>query len=351
MAKDYDLFASEERVISTYERRLEESSDFSKDELEFLLAEYKKLFKNTRRLVRMSDRREKELNTLNAQMKEKNNLLKVLSERLSRYISPQLAEGILEGGQDVKLESSRKKLTVFFSDLVGFAEVADRLESEELTSHLNRYLEEMTAVALEYGATIDKYMGDAIMIFFGDPSSKGVKEDAIACVKMALDMKKRLRELVKSEALLPFETRIGINTGYCTVGNFGSDNRMDYTIIGKEVNIASRLEGVAKTNDIVISAETHSLVKDIFECKEDGVHNLKGIAHPVKAYSVIGEKSQRLAKKDVLDTEIFGGAVSIYVDKEKLNPEERVMLREFLENLNRELLDVQEDAENKEESI
>ncbi|MFP4332959.1 MAG: adenylate/guanylate cyclase domain-containing protein [Campylobacterales bacterium] len=348
MSKEYDLFASEERVISLFESRIVEDRAFPKDEVEFLLGEYKKLFKNTRRLVRMSDRREKELNKLNAEMKDKNKLLNLLSQRLSRYISPQLAEGILQGGQDVKLESKRKKLTVFFSDLVGFAEVADRLESEELTEHLNRYLEEMTSIALEYGATIDKYMGDAIMIFFGDPSTKGVKEDALSCVKMAMDMKKRLRELIKSESLLPFETRMGINTGYCTVGNFGSDNRMDYTIIGKEVNIASRLEGVAKTNDILISAETYSLIKDEIDCKEDGVHNLKGIAHPVKAYSVLGEKNQKLANKEILDTEIFGGAVSIYIDKDKLNPNEKVMLREFLTNLNSSLL---QEEENKQEQI
>jgi len=338
MAKEYDLFASEERVIEDFDSKLAQDLDsFQKSDVEFLLNEYKKLFKNTRRLVRMSDRREKELNILNAQMKDKNRLLKVLSERLSRYISPQLAKSILEDGQDVKLESSRKKLTVFFSDLVGFAETADRLESEELTEHLNRYLDEMTKVALEYGATIDKYMGDAIMVFFGDPLSKGVKEDALLCVKMALDMKKKLRDLTRSGELLPFEVRMGINTGYCTVGNFGSENRMDYTIIGKEVNVASRLESAASVGDILISEETYSLVKDEVECDGGDFYNLKGISHPIKAYRATELKQSRLSKKEIFDTEIFGGAASIYIDKEKLSEDERVLLLEFLENITQSL--------------
>lgn len=333
-SKEYDLFAAEERIIAEFNQKLEDTKDkLPKKEAEFLLNEYKKLFKDTRRLVRMSDRREKELNSLNAEMKNKNRLLKVLSERLSRYISPQLAKSILEDGQDVKLESSRKKLTVFFSDLVGFAEIADRLESEELTEHLNRYLDEMTKIALEYGATIDKYMGDAIMVFFGDPFTKGVKEDALLCAKMALDMKKRLRELTRSGELLPFEVRMGINTGYCTVGNFGSENRMDYTIIGKEVNIASRLESAANVGEILISAETYSLVKEEIECEEGELYNLKGISHPVKAYRALGIKESTLSKKQIFDTEVFGGAASVYIDSDRLGEEERVLLVEFLEKI------------------
>ncbi len=107
-------------------------------------------------------------------------------------------------------------------------------------------LTEMSKIALEYGATIDKYIGDAILAFFGDPESKGVKEDATACVEMAIAMQRRMRELqsqwLDSGLGKPFQLRIGINTGYCTVGNFGSEDRMDYTIIGNEVNLASRLE-------------------------------------------------------------------------------------------------------------
>ncbi len=104
----------------------------------------------------------------------------------------------------------------------------------------------MSRIALDHGATIDKYVGDAIVIFFGDPETKGVKEDALACVKMAIAMRKRMNDLQVIWRDLgiekPLRVRMGIHTGFCTVGNFGSEDRMDYTIIGGAANIASRLE-------------------------------------------------------------------------------------------------------------
>jgi class 3 adenylate cyclase len=99
-------------------------------------------------------------------------------------LSPQVYHSIFTGAQNVGIASTRKKLTIFFSDVVNFTETTEKLESEDLTNLFNHYLTEMTNIALEYGATIDKYIGDAIMVFFGDPESKGVKEDALACVRM-----------------------------------------------------------------------------------------------------------------------------------------------------------------------
>ncbi len=337
MSSNYNLFATEESVIESFSEKLAQKSHFEASEIEQILKEYKKLFKSTKRLVRMSDRKEKELNSLNTLMKEKNALLELLSERLSRYISPQLAKTILEDKQDVLLETSRKKLTIFFSDIVGFAEIADKLESEELTYHLNAYLEEMTKVALEYGATIDKYMGDSLMVFFGDPVSKGVKEDALLCVQMALEMRKRIRSLINNGTILPFKTRIGINTGYGTVGNFGSKSRMDYTVIGKEVNIASRLEGVANEGEIVVSDATYQLVKENIKCEERGVFELKGVSHPVKAYRVDGKKSKGKNSSHIFDTELFGGAASINIDSDKLTQEEKQALLKFLEDVSEKL--------------
>ena len=120
------------------------------------------------------------------------------------------------------------------------------MESEELTNLLNEYLTEMSTIALDYGATIDKYIGDAIVAFFGDPETKGVKQDAQACVLMAIEMQRRMRTLEQqwrdAGVERPFRIRVGISTGFCTVGNFGSKDRMDYTIIGNEVNLAARLE-------------------------------------------------------------------------------------------------------------
>ncbi len=180
---------------------------------------------------------------------------------------------------------------MFFSDIAGFTDTTERLESEDLTQLLNHYLTEMSQIALDHGATIDKYVGDAIVIFFGDPETRGVKEDALACVEMALAMRKRMLELEgiwrDSGLDKPLKVRIGINTGFCTVVNFGSEARMDYTIIGGGVNLASRLETAATPGEILISYETHAHVKDKIQCEEHGEVNVKGIAYPVATYQVV----------------------------------------------------------------
>jgi len=228
------------------------------------------------------------------QLADQSTRLENLSKQLAKYLSPQVYQSIFEGRQEVKIAATRKKLTVFFSDIADFTETADRLESEELTSILNQYLTEMSNIALKHGATIDKYVGDAILIFFGDPETKGVTEDALACVRMAVEMQDRMKELqsVWQEAGIskPLKCRMGIHTDYCTVGNFGSDDRLDYTIIGRGVNTASRLESLATPGSVLISFETYSQVKDHVKCAENGEVNVKGIAYPVTTYEVIGLK-------------------------------------------------------------
>ena len=152
----------------------------------------------------------------------------------------------------MKIEAYRKKLTVFFSDIQGFTELTDRLEPEVLSYLINNYLNEMSNIALKYGGTIDKFVGDAILIFFGDPETKGEKEDATACVLMALEMRERMEHLRKkwedNGISSSLRIRIGTNTGFCNVGKFGSEDRLDYAIIGGRVNLASRLEPSATHN-------------------------------------------------------------------------------------------------------
>jgi len=215
----------------------------------------------------------------------------VMADKLAKYLSPQVYRSIFTGEKDVKLESYRKRLTVFFSDIKDFTKATDSMESEALTSLLNEYLNEMSKIALQYGGTIDKYIGDAIMIFFGDPESRGAKEDALACVNMALAMRARMEQLrsawLERGIENPLHVRMGINTGYCTVGNIGSDDRMDYTIIGGEVNLASRLESLAQEDTILVSYETHALIKSHIKCEKHGTTTVKGIAYPVQIYQVI----------------------------------------------------------------
>ena len=241
-----------------------------------------------------------ELKQRENQLADKTRALELLSSQLAKYLSPQLYQSIFSGKQEVKIASRRKKLTVFFSDIAGFTETADRLESEDLTRLVNHYLTEMSQIALSHGATIDKYVGDAIVIFFGDPESRGVNEDALACVEMAIAMRKRMGELQDiwraSGIEKPLQCRIGINTGYCTVGNFGSEDRMEYTIIGSGVNLASRLETKASPGEILISYETYASVRHRIHCEERGHVSVKGIAYPIATYQVV-DTYEKLARE------------------------------------------------------
>jgi class 3 adenylate cyclase/PAS domain-containing protein len=236
-----------------------------------------------------------ELKQREANLAEKSAALETLSSKLAKYLAPQVYNSIFAGRQDVKIASQRKKLTVCFSDIADFTEITDKMESEDLTQLLNHYLTEMSRIATDYGATIDKYVGDAIVMFFGDPETGGVKEDALACVKMALAMQRRIAELAalwrNAGIETPLRCRIGIHTGYCTVGNFGSEDRMDYTIVGGGVNLASRLEHEAQPGSVLISYETFAHVKDEVQCGDPGEIRVKGIAYPVATYRVIDLKA------------------------------------------------------------
>ncbi len=250
---------------------------------------------------------------------EKNQMLESLAKQLSKYLSPQVYASIFTGEQRVEVASKRKKLTVFFSDIADFTGTTDSLEPEELTNLLNHYLTEMSKIALDHGATIDKYVGDAIIAFFGDPETRGVKEDAKTCVNMAIAMQRRMREL-QSEWLdmgleRPFEVRIGINTGFCTIGNFGSEDRMDYTIIGNQVNLAARLESLAEVGGILLAHETHSLVKDTVLAEEGDTLTVKGFAKPVRTYSVVGLYDDLAEQGRIIRRDQAGLALKIDRDK------------------------------------
>ena len=273
-----------------------------------------------------------QLETLNQEVNLKNEQLQGLSNKLAKYLSRQVYTNIFEGKRDVKIESYRKKLTIFFSDIEGFTELTERVESEVLTSVLNKYLNEMSKIAVEHGGTIDKYIGDAIMIFFGDPESLGEKEDAIACVKMAIDMNRRLQEMRREWDVLgistPLTIRMGVNTGFCTVGNFGSEERLDYTIVGGAVNLANRLESAAESNEILISEDTFSLVKDVIKCKARGQVKVKGFAYPVNTYVVIGEVDKLKEEEEQLSAQLNGFNLSINYDK--LNYSDKMYAKELL---------------------
>ena len=303
--------------------------EFLSDNIGQMMVEIARNHENLEEQVRT---RTSELETAHNVVTEKNQMLESVSAKLSKYLSPQIYESIFSGDQKVEIVSKRKTLTVFFSDIANFTETTDSLESETLTNLLNHYLTEMSNIALEYGATIDKYIGDAMMVFFGDPDTRGEKADAVACVTMAIAMQRRMNELLhewRDQGLeRPFQMRVGINTGYCTVGNFGSEDRMDYTIIGNEVNLSARLQSHADLGGILISNKTNSLVKDVIAVEEREPVSAKGFAHPVHCYSVLGtleelKEEGRFIRKD-------DNGIKIYLD---LHAQDRTKAIEAMEEV------------------
>lgn len=259
------------------------------------------------------------------ELAEKSNALELLSNQLAKYLPPQVYNSIFSGEQKVEIAPKRKKLTIFFTDIADFTEITDNLESEELTNLLNHYLTEMSKIAHHYGATIDKYVGDGINGFFGDPESRGVKEDAMACVNMAIAMQQRMQEL-QSEWLdrgleRPFKIRIGINTGYCTVGNFGSEDRMDYTLNGSEVNLAARLESHSAVGGILLAHETYSLVKSAIMAEERDPLTAKGFSKPVRNYSVQGLYSDLAHQGRIIHRNQEG--LDLIIDRSRLTEKSR----------------------------
>jgi class 3 adenylate cyclase/CHASE3 domain sensor protein len=273
--------------------------EFGEEEVELLkrFGQLASIALENARLHTATETAKRQAEEASKRISEQNRMLESVSSKLSKYLSPQVYASIFSGRQNVEISSSRKKLTVFFSDIADFTATTDKLESEELTELLNHYLTEMAKIALEHGATIDKYIGDAILIFFGDPETKGNKQDALDCVRMAIAMQARMQglraEWAESGFALPFHLRVGINTGYCTVGNFGSEDRMDYTIIGGEVNLASRLQAHADLGGILLAHETYALVKDEIEAEELPPLTVKGFSYPIRSYRVVGIRGAR----------------------------------------------------------
>jgi len=212
------------------------------------------------------------------------------ANQLSRYAPVQLWQSIMKGESEAKIEYKRKKLTIFFSDIQGFTELSETLIPDDLAFLLNDYLSHMTEIAKKYEATVDKFMGDAILIFFGDPHSDGVEQDAKNCLEMSISMRqqmKLLRERWIKMGYPPLHIRMGISTGYCHVGNYGANHRMAYTIVGRDANLAARLQSAAEVDEILISEDTHNLIKNDYLCAPKEPIFLKGIKAPVRTWQVM----------------------------------------------------------------
>ncbi len=326
-----DLLSHEESIIEQGKQRVDSEEEIEARHYAELLKAYIKLNKEQNRLIRLSDKSQKKLSVANAKLAN-------FSTKLSKYFSPEVYNSLFTGELDVKVQTQRKLLTIFFSDLEGFTELTERLEPEVLTELLTHYLTEMSKIALRWGGTIDKYIGDAIMIFFGDPASKGEKADAVNCVRMAMEMVDQLAEvraIWKDKGLaLPLNARMGIHTGICTVGNFGSEDRLDYTVIGNGVNLASRLESNAKPNSILISEDTYLHVRSEINCSKNNTIKVKGVSYPVQTYKVEGLMVDQADQFGLTEHQIPG--LSLILDQSKI--ENRALIRKKI----KEVLDLLE---------
>jgi adenylate cyclase len=274
------------------------------------------------------------INGMNAELETTNEFLGSLSMKISRYLSPQIYKSIFSGQKEVTIHTERKKLTIFFSDIKDFTATTERLQPEQITQLLNEYFTEMSGIALAHGGTVDKFVGDAMLVFFGDPETKGDAEDARECLRMAIEMQHRIASLNakwRSNGIEhPFRVRMGVNTGICNVGNFGSNDRMDYTIIGAEANLAARLQAIAEPGQIVISYETYALVRDTVVARALPPITMKGISREVIPYLVSGVLDSTGRNVQVFSEHMTG--LDFYFNASMIDASKAPHIREILQD-------------------
>ncbi|MCX5911007.1 MAG: adenylate/guanylate cyclase domain-containing protein, partial [Deltaproteobacteria bacterium] len=237
-----------------------------------------------------------------------------IKQMFSRYMSDLLIQDLLKNPDKLRLGGEKLVLTVFFSDLAGFTSLSEKLSPEEVVALLNRYLTAMTDIILRSGGLIDKYEGDAIMAFWGAPVFQ--EDHAVRACLAALDNQSRLGELRQEflqAGLPPIHARIGINTGEMIIGNMGSSQRFDFTVIGDSVNLASRLEGAGKEYGvcILISENTYSHAADRIEVRELDLLRVKGKDKPVRIYELLARRGQ-LPETLQKGRELFLGGLNLY---------------------------------------
>jgi adenylate cyclase len=269
---------------------------------------------------------------MNRELEGANEFLAAIAMKISRYLSPQIYTSIFSGQKDVIIQTERKKLTIFFSDIKDFTATTERLQPEEITLLLNEYFTEMSIIALKHGGTVDKFVGDAMLIFFGDPETRGPIEDAKAALAMAVEMQRTIAALNakwRHQGIEhPFRVRMGINTGYCNVGNFGSADRMDYTIIGAEANLAARLQAISEPGRVVLSYETYALVREVVVAHALPAITMKGINREIVPYVVEAMLNAEGEKMQIFSEHMAG--LDFYLDPSAVDAGTAVQIRMLL---------------------
>jgi adenylate cyclase len=216
---------------------------------------------------------------------------------LERFLAPEVVEMVVNNPVGVRLGGVNQKVSVMFADIRGFTPLSERMPPEKIVEILNEYFTRVTDVIFDNGGTLDKYIGDAVMAVFGAPISKG--NDALNAVKAAVELQRMVKEMnrdAKARDWPQLEVGIGINTGVVTAGNIGSPRRIDYTVIGDNVNTASRLMSKAEGFEIIISETTAEEIGKTFALSRLQPLAVKGKAEPVIAYAVEWRKTAAKAK-------------------------------------------------------
>ncbi len=252
--------------------------------------EFGKLSQNVNRASEQLETLYGRLETVNRDLQAQVDEQVAMLERTSalrRYLSPQIADSIVAGRRGLT-ESRRAELSIAFVDIRGFTALSEQSEPEEMAATLNHFLTRMTDIVFRYDGTLDKYIGDALMVFFNDPLPQ--PDHAERAVRMALDMQRELVDLraqLTAAALVDVTAGAGISTGYVTVGNFGSPSRMEYTVMGNHVNLASRLADEAGPGEILIAERTLALLPGGLVVATPAGHlDLKGVQRPIAVYRV-----------------------------------------------------------------
>ena len=214
----------------------------------------------------------------------------VRTGELKRFLPRQVAERLVTG--ELKTDGfERRKVTALFADMVGFTDLSDSLDPEELADVLDEYLREMGSAVVSHGGTLDNYIGDGIMAVFGAPERADEKDQAWSAVQAAVDMRERSRELaarIRGRGIpANLQIRVGINAGYCTLGVFGSDVLRAYKVVGFAVNMAARLQTEAAPGTILCGYRTYALVRDGVRAVEREPLTLKGSARPIEAWEIL----------------------------------------------------------------
>lgn len=243
---------------------------------------------------------------------------KKIKHAFQHYMSPSLMEEVLKHPEKLKLGGERKNLTAFFSDIEGFTTISEGLEPEQLVEFLNEYLSEMTDIIFKHEGMVDKFEGDAIMAVFGSPIY--MEDHPLKSCMAALEYQERLAQLREKWAgngRPPIYARIGINTGEMVSGNMGSSQRFEYTVIGDEVNLASRLEGANKEYNTytMISYETYRHVMDFVEVRELDIIRVKGKKKPVDVFELLCKKGELKEEKTKM-LEMYSQGLILYRMKE-----------------------------------